>query len=98
MKITDLEYTQRFEEIEVRALAEFLLADSQPFEYIASAAGRDGAAVGGARQAGCSKRAAAWRAIRTSISRTFIRRKVRICRGWRRSSIRTRGSSGCIAG
>jgi hypothetical protein len=35
VKITDLEYTQRFENIEVRALAQFLLADSQPFQYIA---------------------------------------------------------------
>ncbi len=32
--ITDLEYTQRFEQIEIRALAQFLLANSQPFEYI----------------------------------------------------------------
>ncbi len=32
--VTDLEYTQRFEQIEVRALAQFLLANSQPFEYI----------------------------------------------------------------
>ena len=35
VKITDLEYTKRFENIEVRALAQFLLADSQPFQYIA---------------------------------------------------------------
>lgn len=33
-KITDLEYTQRFEQIEIRALAQFLLANSQPFQYI----------------------------------------------------------------
>jgi cytochrome c2 len=33
-KITDLEYTQRFENIEIRALSQFLLANSQPFEYI----------------------------------------------------------------
>jgi cytochrome c551/c552 len=32
--ITDLDYTQRFEQIEVRALASFLLKNSQPFEYI----------------------------------------------------------------
>ncbi len=36
VKVTDLEYTKRFENIEVRALAQFLLADSQKFEYIAS--------------------------------------------------------------
>jgi cytochrome c2 len=33
-KVSDLEYTQRFERIEIRALADFLLANSQPFEYI----------------------------------------------------------------
>ena len=33
-KVTDREYTKRFENIEIRALAEFLLANSQPFEYI----------------------------------------------------------------
>lgn len=33
-KVTDLEYTKRFESIEIRALAEFLLANSQPFDYI----------------------------------------------------------------
>ncbi|MEX2309254.1 MAG: PDZ domain-containing protein [Pirellulales bacterium] len=33
-KVTDREYTARFENIEIRALAEFLLANSQPFEYI----------------------------------------------------------------
>lgn len=35
IKITDLEYTKRFENIEIRALTQFLLADSQPFQYIA---------------------------------------------------------------
>ena len=34
MKVTDREYTARFENIEIRALAEFLLANSQPFEYL----------------------------------------------------------------
>jgi cytochrome c551/c552 len=33
-QITDKEYTERFEGVEVRALAEFLLSDSQPFEYL----------------------------------------------------------------
>jgi cytochrome c2 len=33
-KITDLEYTQRFEQIEIRALAQFLLANSQPFQNL----------------------------------------------------------------
>ncbi|HEY4235325.1 MAG TPA: PDZ domain-containing protein, partial [Lacipirellulaceae bacterium] len=33
-QITDKEYTERFEGVEVRALADFLLADSQPFEYL----------------------------------------------------------------
>jgi len=32
--VTDREYTARFEDIEIRALTEFLLADSQPFEYL----------------------------------------------------------------
>lgn len=32
--LTDLEYTKRFEHIEIRALSQFLLANSQPFEYI----------------------------------------------------------------
>jgi cytochrome c2 len=35
VKITDLEYTKRFENIEIRSLAQLLLADSQPFQYIA---------------------------------------------------------------
>ncbi len=35
VKVTDREYTARFENIEIRALAEYLLAHSQPgFEYI----------------------------------------------------------------
>ena len=34
VNVTDLEYTKRFENIEIRALSEFLLANSQPFEYI----------------------------------------------------------------
>jgi cytochrome c551/c552 len=34
-KVTDLNYTKRFENIEIHALAEFLLANSQPFDYIA---------------------------------------------------------------
>jgi cytochrome c551/c552 len=35
IKVTDREYTSRFESIEIRALAEYLLAHSQPgFEYI----------------------------------------------------------------
>lgn len=38
-KITDLEYTQRFETIEIRALSQFLLANSQSFEYIRPAQG-----------------------------------------------------------
>jgi len=33
-QVTDLEYTKRFENIEIRALSQFLLANSQPFEYI----------------------------------------------------------------
>jgi cytochrome c551/c552 len=33
-QITDKEYTQRFEGIEVRALSEYLLSISQPFEYL----------------------------------------------------------------
>lgn len=33
-EISDLEYTQRFEKIEIRALAGFLLKDSQPFAYL----------------------------------------------------------------
>jgi cytochrome c2 len=33
-EVTDLEYTKRFESIEIRALAEFLLNNSQPFTYI----------------------------------------------------------------
>jgi cbb3-type cytochrome oxidase cytochrome c subunit len=37
--VTDTEYTARFENIEIRALAEFLLARSQPFEYIAPSQG-----------------------------------------------------------
>lgn len=32
--ITDREYTDRFEGIEIRALSEFLLANSQPYEYL----------------------------------------------------------------
>ncbi len=32
--VTDLDFTKRFERIEIRALATFLLADSQPFEYV----------------------------------------------------------------
>jgi cytochrome c2 len=32
--VTDTEYTARFENIEIRALAKFLLEESQPFEYI----------------------------------------------------------------
>ena len=35
VKISDLEYTKRFENIEIRSLAQLLLADSQPFQYIA---------------------------------------------------------------
>jgi cytochrome c2 len=34
IEVTDEEYTARFEQIEIRALSEFLLANSQPFEYI----------------------------------------------------------------
>ena len=34
VEVTDQEYTQRFENIEIRALAEFLLTSSQPYEYI----------------------------------------------------------------
>src|SRR3954453_9887612 len=34
-EVSDLEYTQRFEGIEIRALANLLLTNSQPFEYIA---------------------------------------------------------------
>ena len=96
-QITDLEYTKRFEEIEVRALSEFLLAISQPFEYLDPPQGVNEARRRSAAS-GCSNRAAAWRAIRTSISRTFTRRKGRICRAWRRSSIRARDSAGSIAG
>jgi S1-C subfamily serine protease len=33
-KVTDREYTERFENIEIRALAQFLLSNSQPFEYL----------------------------------------------------------------
>ena len=32
--LTDLDYTKRFENIEIRALSQFLLANSKPFEYI----------------------------------------------------------------
>jgi cytochrome c551/c552 len=34
VNVTDREYTARFENIEIRALAEYLLATSQPYEYI----------------------------------------------------------------
>ncbi len=37
--VTDRQYTERFENIEIRALAEFLLANSQPFEYLDQPAG-----------------------------------------------------------
>ncbi len=33
-EVTDLYYTKRFENIEIRALAQFLLNNSQPFDYI----------------------------------------------------------------
>jgi cytochrome c2 len=33
--VTDLDFTKRFENIEIRALSEFLLTNSQPFNYIA---------------------------------------------------------------
>jgi cytochrome c551/c552 len=39
VEVTDKDYTQRFEDIEVRALTQFLLADSQPFEYLDPPAG-----------------------------------------------------------
>ena len=35
VKVTDLEYTKRFENIEIRALTQLLLTGSQPFQYIA---------------------------------------------------------------
>ncbi|MCC7474549.1 MAG: c-type cytochrome [Pirellulales bacterium] len=38
-EISDLEFTQRFENIEIRSLAQFLLSHSQPFEYLAPPAG-----------------------------------------------------------
>jgi cytochrome c2 len=34
VKISDAEYTARFEDIEIRSLSDFLLANSQPYEYI----------------------------------------------------------------
>ncbi len=34
VKVTDREYTERFEQIEIRALTEYLLANSQPFQYL----------------------------------------------------------------
>jgi len=34
VKVTDREYTERFEDIEIRALTQFLLTNSQPFEYL----------------------------------------------------------------
>lgn len=34
IEISDLEYTQRFEQIEIRALSQFMLSNSQPFDYI----------------------------------------------------------------
>jgi cytochrome c2 len=39
VEVTDKEYTQRFEDVEVRALTQFLLEDSQPFEYLDPPAG-----------------------------------------------------------
>jgi cytochrome c2 len=38
-KVTDEQYTRRFENIEIRALAEFLLNKSQPFQFIDPPAG-----------------------------------------------------------
>ena len=49
-QITDKEYTARFEGVEVRALSEFLLANSQPFEYLDPPQGVTEAAVGRTRQ------------------------------------------------
>jgi cytochrome c551/c552 len=37
--VNDVEYTKRFENIEIRALSEFLLANSQPFTYLDPAPG-----------------------------------------------------------
>jgi cytochrome c551/c552 len=34
VQVTDQEYTSRFEDIEIRALTQFLIANSQPFEYL----------------------------------------------------------------
>jgi cytochrome c551/c552 len=39
VKVTDREYTERFEDIEIRALTQFLLDNSQPFEYLDPPAG-----------------------------------------------------------
>ncbi len=41
---------EKFEPIEIRAISEYLLAASQPFEYVEQAGGRDGRAFRGARQ------------------------------------------------
>ncbi len=39
IKVSDKDYTTRFEDIEIRALTQFLLANSQPFEYLDPPAG-----------------------------------------------------------
>ncbi|MEX2093325.1 MAG: PDZ domain-containing protein [Pirellulales bacterium] len=39
VEVTDQQYTERFEDIEIRALTQFLLASSQPFEYLDPPAG-----------------------------------------------------------
>ena len=97
IEVTDADYTARFEDIEVRALAQFLLASSQPFEYLDRPAGVTEAAAASAAN-GCSSRAAAWRATRTRISPGSPRRRVRICRAWPRSLIPARDNAGSIAG
>ena len=68
VEVTDAEYTARFEDIEIRALTQFLLASSQPFEYLDPAGRRHRSRPRPSAASGCSSRAAAWPATRTRIS------------------------------
>ena len=99
--------SQRFEPIEIRALAEYLLKASQPFEYVEPPKGVEPDAEltkpaklrrsPAARK--CSKRAAASPATSTSISRRPRKRRGPIFRASARSWPRIRtAANGYIAG
>ena len=97
-QVTDLEYTQAVRANRNPGAVRNSCSRTASRSSTSASRRASRSSFDGTRQAGCSKRAAAWRATSHDDFPGIHSTKVPTCRGCRRSSIRSKGGSGSTAG